>query len=106
MLVLHCNGRTYGNAYLITFNLRPLRTHTLAPLSLPLLEAPAEGFFWSSAVAFDLIPSQFAKRVPLRPILRVGISQKSLGARSGEHGDWVMTGIAAQQAIVCLGALW
>ena len=47
MVVLHCNGRTYGNAYLITFKVGPLRTHTLAPSILPLLEAPAEGFFWN-----------------------------------------------------------
>jgi len=46
---------TYDNAYLITFKVRPLRTHThthththtLAPSILPLLEAAAEGFFWS-----------------------------------------------------------
>ena len=43
-----------------------------------------------------------AKRVLLRPIFRVGNSQKSLGARSVEYGGWVMTGmrgIAAQQAM-------
>jgi len=34
-----------------------------------------------------------AKRVPLRPIFRVVNSQKSLGARSGEYGGWVMTGM-------------
>ena len=28
MVVLHCNGRTYGNAYLITFKVEPLGTHT------------------------------------------------------------------------------
>jgi len=33
------------------------------------------------------------KRVPLRPIFRVGNNQKSLGARSGEYGGWVMTGM-------------
>jgi hypothetical protein len=32
-----------------------------------------------------------AKRVPLRPIFRVGNSQKPLGARSGKYGGWVMT---------------
>jgi len=35
------------NAYLITFKVRSVCTHTLAPLILPLLEAPAEGFFWN-----------------------------------------------------------
>jgi hypothetical protein len=29
MVVLHCNGRTYGNAYLITLKVGPLSTHTL-----------------------------------------------------------------------------
>ena len=37
--------------------------------------------------------SMVAKRVPLRPIFRVGNSQKSLGARSGEYGGWEMTGM-------------
>jgi len=37
--------------------------------------------------------SMAAKRVPFRPIFRVGNSQKSLGARSGEYGGWVMTGM-------------
>ena len=34
-----------------------------------------------------------AKRAPLRPIFRVGNSQKSLGARSGEYDGWVMKGM-------------
>jgi hypothetical protein len=65
MVVLHYNGRIYGNAYLIAFKVGTLdarahahahanthvRTHThkhiqtLAPLILPLLETAAEGFF-------------------------------------------------------------
>jgi len=32
-----------------------------------------------------------AKRVSLRTIFRAGNNQKSLGARSGEYGGWVMT---------------
>jgi hypothetical protein len=28
MVVLHCNGRTYGNDYLITFKVGRLRKHT------------------------------------------------------------------------------
>jgi len=44
------------------------------------------GIFQSLAVAFDLMSSLVVKRVPLRPILRAGNSQKSLGARSGEYG--------------------
>ena len=37
--------------------------------------------------------SMVAKCVPLRPIFRVGNSQKSLGARSGDYGGWVTTGM-------------
>jgi hypothetical protein len=46
LLVLHCTGRTYGNAYLITFKLE-LRTHTHTHLllRLPLLEASVGVFF-------------------------------------------------------------
>ena len=33
------------------------------------------------------------KRIPLRPIFRVGNNQKSLGVTSGEYGGWVMTGM-------------
>ena len=32
---------------MITFKVGPLRANTVAPLILPLLEAPAEGFFWN-----------------------------------------------------------
>jgi hypothetical protein len=53
MVVLHCDGRTWSNAYLITFRVGLLHTHThthkihrLAPCILPLVEAPAESFFW------------------------------------------------------------
>jgi hypothetical protein len=56
MMKLHCNGWTYGKAYLMTFKVGPLRTHTLAPSILPLLEAPVEGFFWN-------LP-EFDRRIP------------------------------------------
>ena len=50
-MVEHRNGKTYDNAYLITFKAGPLRTHThthtLPPSILPLLEAPTEGFVWN-----------------------------------------------------------
>ena len=55
-VVYQCNGWTYDNPYLITFKVGPLRTHTLAPSILPLLEAPAEGFFWNLL--------QFGRRIP------------------------------------------
>ena len=48
----------------------------------------------SSAVrAFHLMSSMVVKCIPLRPIFGVGNSQKSLGARFGEYGGWVMTGM-------------
>ena len=37
--------------------------------------------------------SMVATCVPLRPTFRVGNSEKSLGARSGEYGGWVTTGM-------------
>jgi hypothetical protein len=40
--------------------------------------------------------STVAKCVLLRPIFRVGNNQKSLGARSGEHRGWEMTGCVMQ----------
>ena len=90
-VVQHCNGRTYDNAYLITFKVGPLRTHALAPSILPLLVAPAKssfGIFRSSAVAFNLMSSMVVKCVPWRPIFRVGNSQK----HSCHHTTTVLCG--------------
>ena len=44
----------------ITFKVGPLRTHTLAPSILSLLEALAEGFFWNlpefgCCIRFDVL---------------------------------------------------
>jgi hypothetical protein len=94
MVVLHCNGRTYGNAFLITFEVGPLRAHTLAPSILPRLEAPADGFFWTlpdfgRRILFDVPHS--CETCPFGAYLRVGTSHKSLGARSREYDGWVMT---------------
>ena len=96
IVVYHRNGRTYDNAYLITFKVGSLRTHTLAPSILPLLDALAEGFFWnlpefSRRIRFYVLHG--AKRVTLGPIFRIGNSRKSLGARFREYGGWVMTGM-------------
>lgn len=44
ILILHCNDRLHGNAYIITFKAEPLSTHILAPSVLPLLDTRAEGF--------------------------------------------------------------
>jgi hypothetical protein len=79
--LLHCNGRTHGNAYLITFQVGPLRTCSIDPATV---EAPAEGsvgILRSSALAFHSMPSSVAKRFPLRQGT----------ARSAECGGWVMT---------------
>jgi hypothetical protein len=45
IVVLHCNGKTYGKDYLITFKVRTFREHTLASLILPLSEAPQKASF-------------------------------------------------------------
>jgi hypothetical protein len=58
------------------------------------------GIFWSSAMTFDLMSSVVAITCALEAHFGVGNSQKSLEARSGEYGGWVMTGIATQQ-VVC-----
>jgi hypothetical protein len=57
MVILRYNGRTYRNAYIITFK---VRAHTLAPTILPLLEAPAEDFHWKlpelgGSIRFDVV---------------------------------------------------
>ena len=59
-----------------------------------MLEALTEGFSWNlpefgRRIRFYVLHG--AKRVTLRPILRVRNSRKSLGARSREYGGWVMT---------------
>jgi hypothetical protein len=107
MVILHCNDRTYGNAYLITFKVGPLRTHMHATSILPPLEAPAEGLFFnllefSHHIRFDVLHGW--ETVPLRHIFRVGNSQKSLGAKSGETviGWWQ---VLLHNKEVWLGAL-
>jgi hypothetical protein len=45
MVVLHCTGRAYDRAYVITFRAGPLRIHTLTPSIPPMLEDSEEGFF-------------------------------------------------------------
>jgi hypothetical protein len=60
IVVLHCNGRTYGKVYLIAFQVRPLHVHTFALSILPLLETPAEGSFmnlkeFGSRIRFNVL---------------------------------------------------
>jgi hypothetical protein len=81
MVVLHCNGRTCGKAYLITFKVGPLRIHTHTHRHTHLLYRSCHywkhrrkasfGIFRSLAVAFDLMSTMVAKRVPLRPTSRL-----------------------------------
>ena len=110
IVVQHCNGRIYENAYLITFKVGPLLTHTLAQSILSLLDALAEGLFWnlpefSRRNRFYALHG--AKRTPLRPIFRIGNSLKSLGARSRDYGDWVMTGMLFSARNCCTtGDVW
>jgi hypothetical protein len=47
IVTLHSNGRTYGNTYPVFFKAGLLRAYTLVPSTLPLLEAPMQGFFWN-----------------------------------------------------------
>jgi hypothetical protein len=61
MVALHCNGRTYDNAYLITSKVGPLRLHTCS-IDPAVVEAPAEGVFWTlpefgRRIQFDVLHS-------------------------------------------------
>jgi hypothetical protein len=99
MMVLHTNGRAYSN---IHFQSRTFKhTYLLYQFHCYWIHRwkTSFGIFRCSAVAFHLLSPMVAKCVHLRPIFRAGNSQQSLGARSGEHGGWVMTVIAAQQAM-------
>jgi hypothetical protein len=94
IVLLYCIGRTYSNVYLINFKVGHFRAHThlLHCWNCWKHREASFGVFMSSSVAFHLTSSMIVKRVLLRPILGVGNSQKSLGARFGEYGAWVMTG--------------
>jgi hypothetical protein len=68
IVVLHCNGRSYGSDYVITFKIGPMRAQTLTASILPLFYAPAEGFVWNLpefGLRIRFEPSMVAKRVPL-----------------------------------------
>jgi len=119
IVVEHCNGRTYDNAYLITFKEGPLHTHTHTHTHLlhrscycwKHRRKASFGIFQSSAVTYNLMSSMFAKRVLLRPIFWVGNSQKSIEVRSREYGGWMKTGMLFSAKKCCttsdvwLGAL-
>jgi hypothetical protein len=103
MVVLHCNGKKYGNAYQI---LERTHARTPAPSILPLSEAPAKGLFWnllefSRGIRFDALHG--CEICPLRPIFRVGNSHSERDPESAVVGWWQeclpRQGIAAQQAV-------
>jgi hypothetical protein len=113
---------TYGNAYLITFKIGPLRASAAPPPPTRSIDPAivgswqhrrkaSFGIFRTATVAFNLMPSMGGKQVPLRPIFTVGNSQKALGTRPGECGGCVMTGLPFSARNCCttsdawLGAL-
>jgi hypothetical protein len=76
VVVLHSNGRTFGTTYLITFKAGPVRERTLAPSTLPFLEAPAKASFWNLPTfgrrirfdylhAYEMYPLEVHFRPPL-----------------------------------------
>jgi hypothetical protein len=84
----------HANGHLINFKSGPIFIETLTPSILPLFKAPAEGFFWN--------PQQLGRRIPFDALhccetclheahFQSREQPKSLEARSGECGDWVMT---------------
>jgi hypothetical protein len=44
----------------------------------------------------------WVRNVPFQPIFRAGGSQKLRGARSGEHGGWVLTGMFSPERKCCI----
>ena len=79
-VVLYHNSRTYGNAFLITFKVGPLGTHTHLLIRSchcwkHRWKAPF-GTYRSMAVTFDLMSSMVVKWIPLK--LRPIFNQKSL----------------------------
>jgi hypothetical protein len=101
MVELHCKGKIYGDAYIITFKVGPLNAHTCCIKPAIVRSTGRRILLKSSGVRpshWILVPL-CSQNGPVSPIFRVGNSKTSLGARSGECGGWVLTGIAAQQAL-------
>jgi hypothetical protein len=116
MVVLHCDGRTYGNGYLITFKAGPLCTHTCS-INTAIVES-TDGRLLSEYFGVRLShsvwhpSSMVVKHVPSRPIFRAGNSHK-VTFKDLIHSEWVQwiivvgwcqeyisrRGIAAQQAM-------
>jgi hypothetical protein len=65
-MVLHCNGRTHGNAYLLTSTVGPLPHRTWRCCEHR--RKASLGIFQSSAVVFNSMSSMVVKRVPLRHV--------------------------------------
>jgi hypothetical protein len=102
MVIVHSNGRTYSNAYLITFKVGPLFTHKLAPWILPLLEAPAEGFFWNLPELGNRIRLHALHGCETSPLVahfQKKERPKVIRSEIGGYGGCVMTGIASRQAM-------
>jgi hypothetical protein len=92
--------------YLITFKVGPLcihtQTHKLVQSILPLLAAPAEGFFRNLPESGRRIPFDAlygCATCPLETHFLRREQPKVTRARTGEYGGWVMTVIATQQAM-------
>jgi hypothetical protein len=77
MLVLHRNGTTYGNAYLITFKVGPLHTHFLHQSyhCWKQQQKASLAIFQSSTIAYNLMSSMVIKHAPLWPIFGVRVTQ-------------------------------
>jgi hypothetical protein len=94
MVVLHYNGRRYGNAYLITL----ARRHICSINTAIVGNTGGRLFFWTIP---EFSCRMVVKCVPSRPTFRVGNSQKSLEARSWEHGVSVMTEMFSSATNCC-----
>jgi hypothetical protein len=102
MVVLHCNGRTYGNDYLLTFKVGPLvRAHTCsiypAVVGSTCRRLPLES---SGVRPSHSIWCPLWLRI-VSPWCPFSEKKQPIVTRSDirKYGGWVMTGIAAQQAM-------
>ena len=90
LTTVHEVDKAYGVLTLIVFNIVPLRSYTLRPTFVPLLETFCELLFGMSNsvfVEFLLMFSVVSNRCPFRTFLNLGKRKKSHGLRSGEYGS-------------------
>jgi hypothetical protein len=120
---MHFNGKTHGNAYIITFKVKPpvyvcacvrarahTSTHTHTQTQTHMLHRSYHcwkqrvkisfGIFQISDIAFDLMSSVVPKCTHSKRIFRLGNSQK-LGGSTVGYGGWMVEGIFVSARNCC-----